>query len=661
MFVARSEQKIDASGIRGRRSGRSLHASRRRQRTFDALEGRLMLSAAPEAVVLTPLSAGTQAQVQPEFSWVDEAVTPTAVVREFSGPMFSYTPSPPQRQTAANVSGTFQIALEKGPNLRANPTASAAFDQVAAFFDNAFTTPITVAIDAEFAPLADPHIVAEDYSTGIVLPYDDLYSLMVASATPATSVVNRIPTSQQLGALMPYDPSNPFSLVGAVAQRANLKALGIPDGDLPGNSSMYDPSVKVDMSIIFNSNFSFDYSTSSGVDPDQVSFFSVAVHEIAHGMGFKSAVDNVDQELAYPQLGRQVLIEPLDLFRLQPGAGATDFTHSPRVLYTGGDQVTYDGGTFDPTGIPIAGLTCGDIPMSTGYYTGDGAQASHWKDSNLIGHYIGIMDPTVAPGETEQFTEADRIAFELLGYQVKPAPAVGSIAGQLFNDLNADGVHGASEGGLAGWTVYLDTNGNGNLDPGELSTTTNAYGYYSFASLPPGTYHVHEVVPAGWSETYPGRGTGFGWQVDLHAATNLTNVDFGDTPTLATVTSVRVLLKRSIVNRIILAFGSSLNPSRARATANYRLAAAGRDRRFGTRDDVKVRFRSVVYNAAARTVTLTPAGRLVLNKTFQLRLSAAGLIDVYGRPLDGNGDGFPGGDYVALIKRRSASVASVTN
>jgi hypothetical protein len=635
------------------------HVGHRRRPAFEAIEERLMLSAAPPNVVLTQLTAGSQAELQPTLSWVDYPVTPTAVVRELSGPMFSLSPGSTQPQALADPAGGFQLALEEGPNLRANPTVSAALNQVAAFFDNMFTTPITVVIDVEFKPLSGSNIVAEDYSAGILMPYNDLYNLMVASATPETSVVSRIPTAQQLSAYMPYDPSNPFSLVGTVAERADLKALGVPESILPGPQSLYNPGVKVDMSIIFNSNFPFDYGTSSAPFPNQISFFSVAVHEIGHGLGFESSVDTVDQYLEYPQLSRQVYIQPLDLFRLQPGAGANNFTYSPRVLYAGGNQVLYDGGTFNPTGIRIAGLTAGDIPMSTGYFTGDAAQASHWKDSNLIGRYVGIMDPTVASGEPEQFTAADRIAFELLGYQVKPVPAVSSLGGALFNDINADGVQGAGEGGLGGWTVYLDSNGNGMLDPGELSATTNAYGYYSFYNLPPGTYYVREVIPPGWTETYPGRGSAFGWQVNLNAGSNPTNVNFGDTPVLATVGSVRLTLKRSILKAIVLTFSNSLNPSTAKVKVNYRLAAAGRDRRFGTRDDVKVRFRSVVYNSAARTVTLTPAGSLVLNKTFQLRLNAAGLIDLYGRPLDGNGDGRPGGDYVALMTRRGVTVTSV--
>ena len=104
-----------------------------------------------------------------------------------------------------------------------------------------FTTPITVVIDAEFEPLSDPNIVAEDSSTGILIPYNYLYSLMVASATPETSVVSRVPTAQQLGAYMPYDPSNPSRWLGQ-RPSVQISSLGIPDAKLPGNQSIYNPA-----------------------------------------------------------------------------------------------------------------------------------------------------------------------------------------------------------------------------------------------------------------------------------------------------------------------------------------------------------------------------------------------------------------------------------
>ena len=83
------------------------------------------------------------------------------------------------------------------------------------------------------------------------------------------------------------------------------------------------------------------------------------------------------------------------------------------------------------------------------------------------------------------------------------APA--SISGNIFNDINFNGIADASEPGLAGWTVYIDANGNGTLDLGELTATTDADGKYRFADLAPGSYVVRQVAPAGWRlTTQPG-------------------------------------------------------------------------------------------------------------------------------------------------------------
>jgi hypothetical protein len=53
-------------------------------------------------------------------------------------------------------------------------------------------------------------------------------------------------------------------------------------------------------------------------------------------------------------------------------------------------------------------------------------------------------------------------------------------------------------------------------------------------------------------------------------------------------------------------------------------------------------------------VTLQVSGKLALSPAPELRISAAGILDASGRPLDGNGDGQPGGDYVALLTRGGA-------
>jgi len=58
---------------------------------------------------------------------------------------------------------------------------------------------------------------------------------------------------------------------------------------------------------------------------------------------------------------------------------------------------------------------------------------------------------------------------------------------------------GSSTGtaGIAGVEVYLDTNGNGTLQPGDPFTYTNSNGDYRFSNLDPGMYRVVVVPPDG--------------------------------------------------------------------------------------------------------------------------------------------------------------------
>jgi hypothetical protein len=76
-----------------------------------------------------------------------------------------------------------------------------------------------------------------------------------------------------------------------------------------------------------------------------------------------------------------------------------------------------------------------------------------------------------------------------------------TIFGQVFNDLDSDGLKDAGDSGQSGWTIYLDADGNGQLDTGESSTITAAGGSYSFDGVAAGTYTVGEVQQPGWQQT----------------------------------------------------------------------------------------------------------------------------------------------------------------
>ncbi|AFZ37704.1 Carbohydrate binding family 6 [Stanieria cyanosphaera PCC 7437] len=79
----------------------------------------------------------------------------------------------------------------------------------------------------------------------------------------------------------------------------------------------------------------------------------------------------------------------------------------------------------------------------------------------------------------------------------------GEIQGIKWHDLNGNGQQDASEPGLEGLTIYLDQNQNSQLDQGEVSTVTDANGFYSFTNLHFGNYTVAEQLPPRWQQTYP--------------------------------------------------------------------------------------------------------------------------------------------------------------
>jgi hypothetical protein len=87
-----------------------------------------------------------------------------------------------------------------------------------------------------------------------------------------------------------------------------------------------------------------------------------------------------------------------------------------------------------------------------------------------------------------------------LGSQVRG----GQIYGAKYDDLNGNGIRDENEPGLPGWTIFIDSNGNGKLDPGELSTVTDAEGRYSFVNLEVGrNYSLLEIPQPFWRSTVP--------------------------------------------------------------------------------------------------------------------------------------------------------------
>lgn len=112
-----------------------------------------------------------------------------------------------------------------------------------------------------------------------------------------------------------------------------------------------------------------------------------------------------------------------------------------------------------------------------------------------------------------------------IAMKIEAASPVVSIAGVKFQDTNGNGVKDTGEAGLSGWTIYIDTNNNSQLDSGEKTSVTGSGGAYSFIGLPAGTYTVRELLQSGWMQTYPSAGK---YVLTLTSTQSATGKDFGN-------------------------------------------------------------------------------------------------------------------------------------
>ena len=137
-----------------------------------------------------------------------------------------------------------------------------------------------------------------------------------------------------------------------------------------------------------------------------------------------------------------------------------------------------------------------EIQLQFDFDTGDSLFNSHegWYIDDVEIYSPNAVSHSVTVGADDVVTDLNFGNVEL---------PTGSISGYKWHDLNQNGIQDSDEPGLAGWTIYLDDNQNGQLDADEQSTVTDANGEYSFSDLISGTYTVAEVAQPGWQQTYP--------------------------------------------------------------------------------------------------------------------------------------------------------------
>jgi hypothetical protein len=295
-----------------------------------------------------------------------------------------------------------RIILRGTSQLQSFPAAIEAFKRAAARWEILIQTPVTIIIDVDFGatlfgkPFDDDVVATTDAQ---VLGGNSLYPAVRADlifgpySPEQTSLYSSLPPKAV--------PTDQGESAGLLASSATLRALDLIDPIAQPNEESSDfgppPAIGLD------SRFKFDFDSGDGIDPDKLDFEAIALHEIGHVLGFISFVGQQEMDPS-------IQVEPSiwDLYRVRPASINSDFTTAQRILSSGGEQSFYAGGT------KLALSTA--RPDGTG---GDGRQASHFQDDNLTGQYLGVMDPTIAPGEHRLITDNDLSVLDAIGYRTK--------------------------------------------------------------------------------------------------------------------------------------------------------------------------------------------------------------------------------------------------
>jgi hypothetical protein len=91
-------------------------------------------------------------------------------------------------------------------------------------------------------------------------------------------------------------------------------------------------------------------------------------------------------------------------------------------------------------------------------------------------------------------------------------------------------------------------------------------------------------------------------------------------------------------------------------------ATGGKNGSFTAKNAKIAKLKSAAYNGATNTVTLTPKKPFALTKSVQRVVygtGSSGLQDTYGRFIDGDHKGTPGGDAVAILTRGGATIEAI--
>lgn len=373
---------------------------------------------------------------------------------------------------AANI-----VLIDSSNSFGKSPNGAAAlfaFQKAANYWNQTLTNDVTINIQISFDSLGAGVLGStQSYKQDVLI--SDTYGALKANAAQAgASQLDKIAAANltalndqgslamrvnqykdvanQLGfdnnAATRLSNGNGYMNQALYANQAVVKALGLESvAGAKGNNQF-------DAKMSFSSNFAFDYDPTNGISAGAYDFTAVAVHELGHALGFVSGTDYFDV-YGYGKYadqkgpGADLMLNfdnesigsTLDLFRY-----GNSVVNGRYQLMWGAAKTAF----FSIDGKTVFNMSDVDQEaafFSTGRYTGDGQQASHWKDnlgaldssqpSCIFGtRAVGVMDPTAGACDMGELTQNDLAAFDAMGWNtnvdVMSNPAYKATSADVF-------------------------------------------------------------------------------------------------------------------------------------------------------------------------------------------------------------------------------------
>ena len=237
--------------------------------------------------------------------------------------------------------------------------------------------------------------------------YYSLLNATQSSALDAQAVANLSPLTPNgsVDVTVPeyFDP-NTLSGVAEVGSRT------APDNTpISGTMAISSANIKalvggfedvVDGEINFSSDFAFDFDPTDGISGGMYDFIGVAIHEMAHALGFLSSAQDFDYNT-----GTDFPVDDYwwgyssDMFRYS-APGVLDWTFDTDSYFSlDAGATAYMDGYF-----------------STGAVNGDASQASHWKKNYTCTDFLGIMNPYTCDGFGTNVSALDLALLDAIGW-----------------------------------------------------------------------------------------------------------------------------------------------------------------------------------------------------------------------------------------------------